>query len=322
MISTTFECLPVDVLFEIFAYLSPVNIVKSFLPLNKHFSRTIICEYLWHIDIGDNLTSLSIFNEFCQNALKLIGARVVSLRLRLNNVINGWSLVSSSLRFHKSRLLRHLHLIGITADEFNKLLRNHLIKELYTLTVDEADPGLHDQPVQGTYLAKVCSQLAQLQICQLPFDFFPIENGRIVESSSVLTRMILPDIPNTTFLYMLTVGINTIYFLEGLVKCIPFIVNLSFGIHDSTIYNEDECNVISLPAAVDRRLLSRLPRLSMNCWDKRSFYRSVSLLSSIFDQLNHFSLTLNVSTSVPDRWIISGSYRLRVIKGQPRLTLL
>ncbi|CAF1213477.1 unnamed protein product [Adineta steineri] len=155
MISTTFECLPVDVLFEIFAYLSPVNIVKSFLPLNKHFSRTILCEYLWHIDIGDNLTSLSIFNQLCQDVLKLIGARIVSLRLRLNNVINGWSLVSSSLRFHKSRLLRHLHLINITADEFNKLLHSHLIKELYTLTLDEVDPDLKDQPMEGAYLAKI-----------------------------------------------------------------------------------------------------------------------------------------------------------------------
>ncbi|CAF4039358.1 unnamed protein product [Adineta steineri] len=274
MISTTFECLPVDVLFEIFAYLSPVNIVKSFLPLNKHFSRTILCEYLWHIDIGDNLTSLSIFNQLCQDVLKLIGARIVSLRLRLNNVINGWSLVSSSLRFHKSRLLRHLHLINITADEFNKLLHSHLIKELYTLTLDEVDPDLKDQPMEGAYLAKVsertasltlkilvCAQLTQLRICRLPFDFFPIENGRIVESSLVLARMILPDISNTTFLHTLTIGINTICFLEGLVKCIPFIVNLSFGIQDSNIYDDDECNVISLPAAIDYRLLGRLSRL-------------------------------------------------------------
>ncbi|CAF1128943.1 unnamed protein product [Adineta steineri] len=306
MISTTFECLPVDVLFEIFAYLSPVNIVKSFLPLNKHFSRTIICEYLWHIDIADNLTSLSIFNELCQNVLKLIGARIVSLRLRLSNVINGWSLVSSSLRFHKSRLLRHLHLIGITADEFNKLLHSHLIKELYTLTLDEVDPDLKDQPVEGAYLAKVCAQLTQLRTCRLPFNFYPIENGRIVESSLVLARMILPDISNTTFLHTLTIGINTICFLEGLVKCIPFIVNLSFGIQDSNIYDEDECNVISLPPAIDYRLLGRLSRLSMNCRDKRSFYRSVSLLSSVFNQLNHFSLILYASTSVSDRWIISG----------------
>jgi hypothetical protein len=65
------ESLPVDVLFEVFGYLSHVTIVQSFLSINKRLSRIIICEYLWHMDIGDSTMSLSMFNHICQNVLKL-----------------------------------------------------------------------------------------------------------------------------------------------------------------------------------------------------------------------------------------------------------
>jgi hypothetical protein len=36
------ETLPVDVLFEIFGNLSPVDVLQSFLPLNTYFSRIIL----------------------------------------------------------------------------------------------------------------------------------------------------------------------------------------------------------------------------------------------------------------------------------------
>jgi len=159
MTLSKFEFLPADIFFEIFAYLSPIEILQSFLSLNKRFSIIIIYEYLWHIHIGGNTMSLSMFNHLCQDVLKLIGARVVSLRITLNNIIGGWSLVSSSLKYHQTRLLRRLHLIDIKPHEFDRLLRCSLIKQLHTLLVDvtKRNPFTY-QVVEGAYLAKVRQQ--------------------------------------------------------------------------------------------------------------------------------------------------------------------
>jgi hypothetical protein len=126
-----FESLPVDILFEIFFYLSVSEIYQSFLSLNDRFPRIIKYEYMWHIHIDGNKASLSMFKKFCENVLKLIGCRVVSIRLTLSNIIGGWSLVSSSLVYHRTTLLRRLHLIDIKPHEFDKLLRNSLIKQLH-----------------------------------------------------------------------------------------------------------------------------------------------------------------------------------------------
>ncbi len=154
------EILPVDIFFEIFGYLSSIDVLQSFSSLNKYFSRIILYEYLWHIDFNDPTISLSMFNDFCQNVLKLIGGRVVSLRLRLTNVLGGWSLVSSSLQYHQITLLQRLHLIDIEPHEFNKLLRSRLVKQLNTLLVDvtECSP-FHDEIIEGVYLAKVRKQI-------------------------------------------------------------------------------------------------------------------------------------------------------------------
>jgi hypothetical protein len=156
MTVSTFQSLPIDVLFEIFGYLSPVNILQSFLSINKRLSRIIIYDYLWHIEIGNSTMSLSMFNDICQNILKLIGNRVVSLRVILSNTIGGWSLVSSSLGYHQTTLLQHLHLIDIKPHEFDKLLRNHLIKQLHTLLVDlTVSNPFNYLETEGVYLTKV-----------------------------------------------------------------------------------------------------------------------------------------------------------------------
>ncbi|CAF4891962.1 unnamed protein product, partial [Rotaria sp. Silwood2] len=81
--------------------------------LLKSYTTILIYEYLWHIHIGGNTMSLSMFNHLCQNVLKLVGARVVSLRITLSNIIGGWSLVSSSLKYYQTILPRHLYLIDI-----------------------------------------------------------------------------------------------------------------------------------------------------------------------------------------------------------------
>lgn len=155
MASSTFELLPVDIIFQIFHYLCPVEVLESFLLLNKHFSRIILHEYLWHIHIGGRKMSLSMLNYYCQNVLKLLGRRIVSLRITLTNTIGGWSLVSSSLNNHQTILLRRLHLIDIKHHEFDKLLNNHLIKQLDTLLVDVTNSSFTNQIVEGAYLDKV-----------------------------------------------------------------------------------------------------------------------------------------------------------------------
>ena len=158
--------LPVDIFFEIFGFLSPVDILQSFLPLNKYFGRIIIHEYLWHIQIGDSPISLSMFSDFCQNVLRLIGARVVSLRVVFTDVIGGWSLVSSSLRYHQLTLLQCLHLIDIEPHEFDKVLRSRLVKQLRTLIVDLTGRGsFEDETVEGGYLAKVRNCSIKSHLC-------------------------------------------------------------------------------------------------------------------------------------------------------------
>ncbi|CAF4655747.1 unnamed protein product [Rotaria sp. Silwood2] len=89
MIVNTFELLPVDVIFEIFSYLSAVEILQSFLSLNNYLSSIIMYEYLWHIHIGGNRMSLSMVNNLCQNVLKQLEHGVISLRIILTNVIDG-----------------------------------------------------------------------------------------------------------------------------------------------------------------------------------------------------------------------------------------
>jgi hypothetical protein len=128
MMVTNFECLPADVLFEMFGYLSPANIFQSFFSLNKRFLTILMCQYLWHIHIDDSTVSLTMFKDFCQNVIKLVGHRVLSLRIRLNNIIGGWSLVSLSLKYQQTTLLRHLHLIDIKPHEFDKLLCDRLVR--------------------------------------------------------------------------------------------------------------------------------------------------------------------------------------------------
>lgn len=156
MFVNKFEYLPHDILFEIFDYLSPVEILQSFLSLNKSFSRILIKEYLWHIHIDGNTTSFSMFNNLCHDLLRLIRCRIISLRITLTNVINGWSIISPSLNQPKTTLLRRLHLIDIGPYAFNQLLNNHLIKQIHTLLVDVGCySSFNSNAIEGKYLAKV-----------------------------------------------------------------------------------------------------------------------------------------------------------------------
>ncbi|CAF3406085.1 unnamed protein product [Rotaria socialis] len=303
---TTFECLSVDVLFEICAYLSCADILQSFASLNRRFSTMLMQEYLWRIRIDGDSMSISMFNDFCENILQVVKYRVISLRISFNNTIGGWSLVSSALKHYRTMLLQRLHLIDIQPYEFDKLLCNHSIKQLHTLIVDitESNPFNH-QFVEGAYLAKVCSSMPVLNICRLPFSFSPISHKNLPISEST-PLMSLPSIFNTTYLHTLTTGVNTSRFLQQLLLCIPCIRNLSIGVADPEEIENDNCDRFSMPVTVDPRLLCNLVRLKVNCLTSMSFHRTIVLLSSVFGQLIHFSLKLKLYTSACERFAISG----------------
>ncbi|CAF3971517.1 unnamed protein product [Rotaria sordida] len=287
----SFEILPDDILYEIFSYLSPVYILQSFL-LTKRLSRVIINQYLWHIHIGDSTISLLIFSNYCNNLFKLIGGRILSLRLRLTNLIGGWSLISSYLRYHQTTLLQRLHLIDINPHEFDKLLRNQLIKQLHTLLVDVTPYNpFHCFQVEGIYLVKVCSRMPLLKICRLPFNH---DDGNInkIENYSLKYQITLPNLLSRNHLRTLTIGIHTSRFIERLLLSIPFIENLSFAIKDKDINeNDDAHDKITLPGTSDAHL-EYLSRLRIHCLNSISFHRTIALLSSVLSQICHLSLKL------------------------------
>ncbi|CAM4814850.1 unnamed protein product [Rotaria magnacalcarata] len=306
MIVSTFELLPVDIIFEVFDYLPPVDILQSFLSLNKRFSRIIMNEYLWHIHIGNSTMSLSMFNDLCQNALKVVGSRLVSLRVTLTNAIGGWSLVSSSLKYHQTTLLQRLHLIDIEPHEFNNLLRSPVIKQLHTLLVDVTQHNPFNRlEVEGVYLTKVCSQLSLLTNCRLSFNVYH-KNRFLLDKYSEIPKIILPNLLNTTHLRTLSLGINTTRFLKRLISCIPFIENLSIGVEDVKMTENDTFDMNSLPAAVDASLLLYLSRLHIYCENSISFRRIIALLSSVFGQLSHLSLKIVAFLIIPTPLVVSG----------------
>ncbi|CAF4846487.1 unnamed protein product [Rotaria sp. Silwood1] len=130
----------------------------------------------------------------------------------------------------------------------------------------------------------VCSQLPNLRTCRLPFDFCPTQRYHLPEFSAP-PLMTLPNLSNTVHLHTLTTGVNTIRFLERLVTCIPSIQNLSVGVQDSIVFDNDEFDLIPLPVAIDGFLLPRLSRLSMsylgNCKSSISSLVPWSLLTKI-----------------------------------------
>jgi len=136
MTISTFESLSVELFFEIFAYLSFLDILQSFSSLNTYFKTIVNSGYLWHIHIGDGHMSFSMFSDHCQRILEVIGARVVSLRITLSHTIGGWSLVASVMQRHRTTMLQRLHLIDIKQHEFKKLLRSSLLRHLHTLLID------------------------------------------------------------------------------------------------------------------------------------------------------------------------------------------
>jgi len=57
--------------------------------------------------------------------------------------------------------------------------------------------------------------------------------------------MNLPNLLNTTHLRTLSLGINTSHFLKHLILCIPFIHNLSIGVEDVQMNNNESFDINS-----------------------------------------------------------------------------
>ncbi|CAF3359636.1 unnamed protein product, partial [Rotaria sp. Silwood2] len=208
-------------------------------------------------------------------------SRLVSLRVILNNVIDGWSLVSSSLKYHRTTLLPRLHLIDIEPHEFDNLLYNPLIKQVHTLLVDVTPSNLFNHlETEGVYLAKVCSKLSRLTNCRLPSNVC-YTNSYKLDKSSAVSMMSLPNLLNTTHLCRLTIGMHTSHFLEHLISCIPFIENLSISVKDLLMNDNNSFNV-------------------------NAFHRTIALLSFVFGQLNHLSVKLVAIMKISSPLVISG----------------
>jgi accessory gene regulator protein AgrB len=80
-----------------------------------------------------------------------------------------------------------------------------------------------------------------LKICRLPFNHNNF-NANHTENYLLKYPMTLPKLLNINHLRRLTIGIHTSHFLECLLLCIPFIENLSFGIEDRDINENDDAH--------------------------------------------------------------------------------
>ncbi len=80
--------------------------------------------------------------------------------------------------------------------------------------------------------------MSLLKICRLPFNHHVTYDDQI-GNYSLTYEMTLSNLWNTKHLRTLTIGIHTSRFLERLLLCIPLIENLSFGIRDRDISEND-----------------------------------------------------------------------------------
>lgn len=80
--------------------------------------------------------------------------------------------------------------------------------------------------------------------------------------------------------------------------------------------------IFRLPTTMDTRYVKYLSSLHINCLNNISFHRIVSLLSSLFNQLDHLSLKLEADTLVCGSMIISGDIiqKLIIDRLQPMAT--
>jgi len=86
--------------------------------------------------------------------------------------------------------------------------------------------------------------MTALRVCRLPFDFCVRTRNEIMKNRTP-PLMMLPNVSNTIHLHTLIIGMNTSRFLERLLPCIPFIKNLSVGVNDKEMNENDDFDIIT-----------------------------------------------------------------------------
>ncbi|CAF3949634.1 unnamed protein product [Rotaria sp. Silwood1] len=140
-----------------------------------------------------------------------------------------------------------------------------------------------------------------VKICRLPFNYDG-SNINQKENFSLGYQMTLPKLLNTNHLRTLTVGIHSSYFLQRLLLCIPFIENLSFGIKDRDIKENDLHDKISscqMPThAID--LFPRANKLSLYGYKNRNRLQDLGNCTTSISSLVPWSLLTNISINHSD----------------------
>ncbi|CAF3816914.1 unnamed protein product [Rotaria sp. Silwood1] len=292
---TMFEFLSIDVLYEICAYLSPVDILRSLASLNKRFSTIFMYQFLWHIHIDGDRMSLLTFNDFCENILKVVRHRVVSLRITFKHVVGGWSLVSSALKYHQTMLLRHVQLIDIQPYEFDKFLCNHLTKQLHTLIVDVTEHNpFNYQAMEGAYLAKSMD----------PTGLFPRANELLIEglnggsSHHELSKSRKPTSSFVPWSLLTKIVIDGSYFISA--AELEAILRMSYNVHTLQIKEDNGslCRAILFDTAnLATRINQQIKSFDMDA-ESITLRNGEYFCKRIFNRLpdlKHFSFSLHNS---------------------------
>ncbi|CAF3108752.1 unnamed protein product [Rotaria sp. Silwood2] len=125
--------------------------------------------------------------------------------------------------------IRNLDMISMTMKSFYDRIYS-IDNQILDRICKSILPRIHHQ---------VCAQLPALTKCRLPFNFCSDTRNKLPKYSTVSPLMTLPNIFNTTHIRTLTIDISISHFLENLLVCVPFIENLSVGVKDSKMYEND-----------------------------------------------------------------------------------
>ncbi|CAF1449574.1 unnamed protein product [Didymodactylos carnosus] len=124
---TNIEQLPNEILLEIDRYLSPYDVLTSFLNLNSRFNLTI-SDYKYNLDLSQDI-SLEKFSHLCTNILPLINNSIYKLTLN-----DGYSPYQMFIFNTKQYDYSFPNLVCLTLKGFNDsgidLLINMLIKSI------------------------------------------------------------------------------------------------------------------------------------------------------------------------------------------------
>ncbi len=156
-----FEILANELLHEIFDYLSPKDLIRSFFSLNKRFTR-LISQRLFKCDFSH----LSIIEY--ENLIQILPLNQIhSLKIS-----NKWTLnIFSRISFNSMINLQALTLAYISSNELGYLFQSkdffRICQQLNTFKIQSANiNGLDRERI--FVLQKIFSDMPKLRVCQIP----------------------------------------------------------------------------------------------------------------------------------------------------------